>query len=516
MTTIERTPEDVRSDILSEEQLGHLRHFDNLSRNLPNDWSLMHGKAGGQDDFGSFRFQLAYMTYAMALTYRHRLPNAPGVFKPVFERLIDKMLLPEVWSYWHDTSRGGFIMNAHLSGEYREQWNPVVKDNIMYSAYVQSMALMYNYLFADDRYAEPGALTFDQWTFYWGGEGHRFEYDQNSLNETVYWQMVESGYLGVACEPNCVFQICNQPAILGFRMHDLLNGGSTAEEVTESYEKVWSELGRLDQSGHYNMMVLEDSRTVIPTRPVSAWTDAWCGSLMNMWNSEYVHTHYASQIGDLVFDGPDGTMSVHPSPDPEAMGRVGRYDSCDFGWTTVWSSEMGDDKTLESLLRHADRFMMPTWRDGGLYYPRNDTATDSDGHRTEVEPMTGNVLLGYARLNVPDGLNKFYNEPWDASRHSEPSLVEVGGDVSVSQARFDSDTSVLHFRITRHEDRSGDGRVLISNVPNDREWSLYEGDEQVASASDGDVSASRTDGGLAVVLRPGRPHALRLVLGAAR
>jgi hypothetical protein len=88
----------------------------------------------------------------------------------------------------------------------------------MYSAYVQSMTLLYNYLFDDDRYCQPGALTFSFFTPFWGGAEKRFEYDQNTLNEHVYWQMVESGYLGVACEPNCVFQICNQPAILGFRL----------------------------------------------------------------------------------------------------------------------------------------------------------------------------------------------------------------------------------------------------------------------------------------------------------
>jgi len=46
---------------LDRVQLGHLRHFDNLSRHLPNDWALMQGKGQGQDDFGSYRFQLAYM-----------------------------------------------------------------------------------------------------------------------------------------------------------------------------------------------------------------------------------------------------------------------------------------------------------------------------------------------------------------------------------------------------------------------------------------------------------------------
>jgi hypothetical protein len=57
---------------MTEEQLGHLRHFDNLSRQLPNDWSSMQGKGIGQDDFGGYRFQLAYMAYALALTHVHR------------------------------------------------------------------------------------------------------------------------------------------------------------------------------------------------------------------------------------------------------------------------------------------------------------------------------------------------------------------------------------------------------------------------------------------------------------
>lgn len=43
----------------------------NLSRLLPKDWTLMSGKATGQDDFGGYRFQLAYMAYALGLTHRH-------------------------------------------------------------------------------------------------------------------------------------------------------------------------------------------------------------------------------------------------------------------------------------------------------------------------------------------------------------------------------------------------------------------------------------------------------------
>ena len=85
---------------------------------------------------------------------------------------------------------------------------------------------------------------FKFWSYFWGGQEKHFAYDENSLNDHIYWQMVQSGFLGVACEPNCIFQICNQPAILGFRLHDLVYGGDVAAEVTRSYEKAWQEFGR--------------------------------------------------------------------------------------------------------------------------------------------------------------------------------------------------------------------------------------------------------------------------------
>ena len=118
--------------VLDETQRGHLRHWDNLSRRLPHDWSLMQGKGAGEDDFGSYRFQLAYMIYGLALTHRHRLPAAPGLFRPTIQRLIEKLLMPDVWLYWRDVSRGGMVANAHLSEGYHEEWDPVVRDNIMY------------------------------------------------------------------------------------------------------------------------------------------------------------------------------------------------------------------------------------------------------------------------------------------------------------------------------------------------------------------------------------------------
>jgi hypothetical protein len=451
------------SSVLDAKQLGHLRHWDNLSRLQPNDWSLMQGKGTSQDDFGGYRFQLAYMVYGLALTHRHRLPAAPGLFRPTMRRLIEKLLLPEVWLYWRDVSRGGSIFNAHLVDRLHEEWNPVVRDNIMYSAYVQSCALLHDHLFAEDRYAAPGSLTFRHWSFFWGGPEKRFEYDRESLTEHLYSLMAETGYLGVACEPNCVFQICNQPAILGFRLHDLVTGGNGAEDVVARYEKAWADLGRLDASGHYNMMIVEDGRVVRPNEPPSPWVDAWCGALMNTWNHDFVHHHYPRQVADFLVPGPDGTISVRSVPARAVMGQSVVADTCDFGWVAAWASEMGDRATLDGLLAHADRYMNPTWRDGGLYYPRNDSSTDPCGHRTEIEPMSGNVLLGYARLNVPDGLWAIYNRPWGADHHAQSALVEVDRDVEVSRAEVID--GVLHARLRRDRSVPGNGTVTLGNLP---------------------------------------------------
>ncbi|WP_051735652.1 hypothetical protein [Streptomyces sp. NRRL B-3229] len=469
--------------ILTAQQTGHLRHFDNLSRQLPNDWSLMQARTHGQDGFNAYRYQLAYMAYALALTHVHRLPAAPGLFQPAIQRLIDKLLLPEAWMYWRDTGRGGGLLNPRMTDATDQDWDPVVRDNIMYSAYVQSMALLHDYLFDTDRYAEPGSLTFRFWTMHWGGDEKRFPYDRDSLNDHIYWQLVQNGYLGVACEPNCVFQICIQPAILGFRLHDLITGGKRAEETVAAYERAWADFGRLGENGHYNVMVLKDSKVLIGNDGPAAQMDGWCGSLMNMWNREFVHEHYPRQIADYLVHGPDGTLSVPPASPADMNGQeVARDSDGNFGWLAVWASEMGDERTRDGLLAHADRFMNPTRRDGGLYYPRNDTTTDPDGNLVAMGPMTGNVLLGYARLNVPDGLWKLYNRPLPRSRFTEPALTAVDRDVDVSRAEVVD--GALHTRLRCTREVSGDGTVTISGIAGRGRWTVTV-DGQPAARIDG-------------------------------
>ena len=230
------TPPDLASyPGLDEDQRGHLRHIHNLAAQLPGDWSRMGDGDPAQESFSAYRFQLAYMAYALGLAYRHRLPAAREPMRQTFQLLIEKMLRRDVWSYWKDISRSSPRLDPDLVGLRPSVTDPIGRENIMYSGHLHAMAGLYAVLFDDDRFAAPGALTVSQSSRLWGLGPETYAYDFRKLNETIYWQMVENGWLGVACEPNCIFIVCNQFPMLGFRFHDLRHGTAIAEEATESY-----------------------------------------------------------------------------------------------------------------------------------------------------------------------------------------------------------------------------------------------------------------------------------------
>jgi hypothetical protein len=442
-------------------QTGHIRHIENIAHQLPNDWAHMGTRLSWQENFEAYRYQLAYMAYAVGLTSFHRLPAAPGYVRATFDGLVQKMLLPDVWYYWRETSRGGG--GANLDAPVSEGWiNPVEKDNIMYSAYIQSMSVMYDYLFNDKKYAQPGALTFkfDPILFRLD-ERQEFVYDQNSLNDHIYWRMVESGYLGIACEPYCTFQICQQPAILAFRLHDILNGTDRAKEVTDGFTAAWREFGQIDAEGRYNTFVKTHTSEVQPNN-FGPWSDGWLGALLNMWNPDLVKSHYPEGIRRWVVELPDGTAYVPPFV---AEGSdISAGSALDFGWCCMWASEVGDQDLLKRFLGYADKYMSPVWKDGAYYYPRNDDFTDADGNITMVSPCTGNALLPYARLNVPDGMWGLYNRPWGRDHFDEPLINDISDNVDVLRARYFADQKKLIFTLATREDRTGDAQVVIDNI----------------------------------------------------
>lgn len=491
---------------LDREQRGALRRMFNLADQLPDDWSGMMARSTLQEDFGALRFQLAYMAYAMGLAHVHRLPAAPALFREAIARLIEKLRSPDVWTYWHYVSTGNGALNQSL-GELPAEWNPVVRDNIMYSAYLQSTALLFHHLFDDGRYATAGALTLNLRPLFWGSAPKEFVYDERSLSDHIYWQMVQNGYLGVACEPNCIFQICNQVPILGFRLQDLVYGGSRAEEVTAGYREAWAQFGILNDNGHFNMMVQEHERAVLT--PEAPWADFWAGALMNAWNPELVQAAYPAQADRWMLPGPDGTAWVDQAE--SAFTRAGLPSSLDFGWAAVCASEVGDSRRLGQLLDYADARLNPCWERGGLFYPRHDIVHDTDGFLTAVDPHTGNALLGYAQLNVPDGLRWLYEGGWTAERKADPAIHEITGRLDFEEARFDRHAARLDWTVLPVDDRAVQAGFGIGHELGDRDWDLRIDGVQVATNDvAGPIRAHVSDGWIRIELEIHRRTELAL------
>ncbi|GLZ53501.1 hypothetical protein [Actinomycetospora sp. NBRC 106378] len=481
---------------LTAEQAGHLRHIDNLSRLPRGDWRHMAGPLPMQEDFNAYRYQLGYMSLALALAHYHRLPAAPVVFHDTLDRLIQRMLEPDVWTYWRDTSTQGGFGPIDLP-QLPSRTDPVAVDNIMYSAYLQMMTLLFTMLFDDRRYEQPDSLTFAFRPILFGRDRRdSFAYDQRTLNERIYWNMVRNGYLGVACEPFCVFQICNQIPILGFRLHDHLYGGQTAEEVMEGYRRAWSQFGDgVGPDGHFAKFVVQRN-DLLPTDLLidqgSAWTDAWLGMLLNMWRPELVRDTYRDKLENWIDPTPEGTIAVRNlalPPGAEGLAEPGLHS--EFGWVAGWASEMGDRATLEGLFRHADTVMNPQWDKGGLYYPRHDATYDTAGRFASMTPTVSNAMLPYARLNVEDGLRTLFQRPWTDRDRQRPALTGRDDDVDVLRAVYDDEKDHLALSVApRHGLTTVAATLTISRVA-PRPWTLLVDGEPVARSEDAATDAGR-------------------------
>lgn len=195
---------------LDSKQAGHLRHFHNLVSQPDGEWHHFGSLESHQEFDDATRYQLATMAYATGVAHYHRLPALRGSMKSLMRQTIHKMLRRDVWGYWFNASHGGNLFDPDLK-ELRKPWaDPVVKENIMYSGHLLLMTSLYAMLYDDDEFEKEGGLTFRWNPLFWGMGQEEFAYDNRSLQKVIFQQMEENNWVGVCCEPNAVFVVCNQ------------------------------------------------------------------------------------------------------------------------------------------------------------------------------------------------------------------------------------------------------------------------------------------------------------------
>jgi hypothetical protein len=487
--------------LLDQKQAGHLRHLRNISNQPSGVWNHMRGPfdhmGGG---IGPALYKVVPHSYfALALAYYNRLPAAPGVFRPTSERLIAQMLDKEVWGYWRLMSTSSKEYDPDLKVD-RDAWSdPVVKENIMYSGRLAMMLGLHSVLFNDDKYEKRDSIVLD-WDVPFSGGPAQFKYSLDSLNERIYQQLVESGFLGIPCEPNCVFVVCNQYGLISLRLRDIRKGTKVAEEVTAKFKDAWEKRGWIDGNGHLVALYQPNQDFVVPLK--SPLWDFYAGTYMSAWMPEFVRSHYPSWSKYAYRSGPKGTLSPWPAkliPAVKAAMENGTPlcaidvrgiklgDINDIGQMLAFVAEIGDKRARDGMLAHLDEYCNPTWEKGGLFYPRNDEDWDGNGNMVRMDPWTGSASAAHARLTTENGLWNIYNNPWGVDHFAQPALVEIDEDVDVLRANFVSSQRALVLTMQTWHGNATEAKLVISNIhrPGKR-WNLYRDGGVVAS---GNVSA---------------------------
>ena len=140
-------------------------------------------------------------------------------------------------------------------------------------------------------------------------------------------------------------------------------------------------------------------------------------------------THESSEAFARAWSGPAKAKALKPALRPQPPGAAGRGreelmpTKPVFGLVLTYVSEVGPAPHLSGLLQHADQIFTRQWHRGGLYYEQSTTninsgervIVDEQGEWAFCDTFTGNALVAYARLNVPDGQRAMYERPWTSA-----------------------------------------------------------------------------------------------------
>ena len=380
---------------------------------------------------------------------------------------------------------------------------------------------------------KPDAFTFEG--FQSNGFGAKTaEYSLSSLNDVIYWQFVESGFMGVACQPNEVLVTCNQFPLWGLKWQDTKSGGSRTDEAVDTDFRAWERFGAYKDGEetpflwHAAQNKLSPARVPGSTIPIPG--SFFVASPWSYWSLHSTNTQYSQSTYDYIAAAAldrdtDGSLVIirekEMMADGKRYGRGARVLAGEkapgvvhysepggrqaeiWGWFSLILSEGGDPR-LEEILDYVDRNMNPTWENGGLYYPRNEMNW-VDGKFVGVAPTSGNANFTYARLNKKDGLKQLYNADWAPSRPATPNLADVSRDVDVIRAAYLPERNVLVVTAKPpHGGRGGPARFDFANVRRTgQSWRMeIDGVEVATGAADvtkGDATKVRYEGEVLVV-----------------
>lgn len=456
--------------VIGDQELGQLRWTLNLANQPLDDFKNLEGL----DQLGmtSFRYGLAFSAYFLATEQYHKLPAWSEALQPALDRLIRKMLEKRVWEFWAKVSRGVPTLEPKMNMPYPENRDPVSNMNIMYSGHVGHMVGLYEMLYRDFKYDQPGAIT-----FVWSPT-QKFVYNHTSLIQVMYNQMKNNPYHAICCEPNAVFPECNQHPILSFMLHDITHGSNFAP-VRELFMDFFLQKKMIHPQTHETAMLylVKQDLTVANKSPFyrnamdlviapavslgiitldSSSANGWTGAFMHAWQPDFIERHYPYQR----------EHHLQEMNQDEARLDFDYWEPyLKYGFFAVLAGEMGDAATRDRILRYADTKFQPVWENGAFHYPYNLARKCT--HLTDK-------LLALAKANPKSGLWALHNRPFTAAHFAAPRLSGVDfPNLLLLRAIYDESKKALVITTAPGQKKSGASAFKIVNLDPAQSYRLF-------------------------------------------
>ena len=378
---------------LSPEQLAASRYVLDRALQPVDDW-------GGYDQKDIFqtaavRYQINFAGYALAQQQALYSPSFHGYLSEAQRRLIEKYLQPRVWNYWIYESIWG-----HLNFT---DWDPAAKDNVMLTGYFLPQTALYSATTGDDRYGQPGSLTFRL------SDRRQWAHDNHTINRSIVENLERSAYCLYPCEPNWIYPGCNMRGMLGMVAHDLAYGTNNAARFTPRF---LAQLAEEFENAAGSIIALKSSIIGMPL-PFPASDDVY-PAYLNTFAPAHARSRWAINSAELM----DKMTLVDGVPMldlPEGGIDFGSYAKGGLVMNTASllgsAREMGDEEIAEAVVNTLEAKGGVT-RDGGV-------------RRYLKGSNLANFSLAGASLTRRNALQQLYNRPQDAGVRNGPRLAEA-------------------------------------------------------------------------------------------
>jgi len=469
---------------IGTDEMGLLRWYLSVCDDPLSDFSKIPAYDDKQIEGSSYRYTLAFTAYFLALEQYHKIPACSEIIQPRMDRLIRKMLERPVWTYWANTSQGVETLEPLMNRPYPEQHDPVGRKNIMYSGHLGHMIALYEMLYHDLKWSQPGSIVFS-WS-----ETEKYVYDNPSLQKVMLDQMVNNPYHSIECEPNAVFPECNQHPVLSFMLYDHVHGTQYAEarKLFLAFFLKNMLINPLTHETCVNYLVKQHitvsqefpnfgnllSLYTIPAvlkgtlHLHSAAANGWTGTFMHVWEPEYIERQYPYQKQNHVIE-PDGQTAQLDPQQEQATNQIATP------FFAMLAAEVGDLGLRDELVAWCKEFYQPTWENSMLRYPAKEPVNlNFSGEFTPYSHALTGPLIAFAMANPKYGVWTMHNKPFTERNLTAPRVAGLDfPNVLLKRAIYDFEKESLIVTTEGGVGQSGTTSFTVTQLDPGTTWELF-------------------------------------------